>query len=198
MTYDYSIGEGPQPNAPLPWFESNIRLVTEAGGGWGPRLCGRVALCVWSNSSDKLRGTWSLNISVNTLDLVGLVGVEGAVLQEDAHHPPYLRFKTTHSKSHSAPPLRPCYLLHCPSAAPLLCPPAPPPHRPGSGQRTGGASAPPPRRSWASTFMGTTTACATRWAQQGGGEGLGRWGARWAVRGSIGAESAQNKGAIQS
>ncbi|KAF5826821.1 glycoside hydrolase superfamily [Dunaliella salina] len=27
MTYDYSVGSGPQPNAPLPWLESNIALL---------------------------------------------------------------------------------------------------------------------------------------------------------------------------
>jgi hypothetical protein len=27
MTYDYSFGSGPQPNAPLQWLESNMKLL---------------------------------------------------------------------------------------------------------------------------------------------------------------------------
>jgi len=29
MTYDFSMGAGPQPNAPLTWLDANIQLLGE-------------------------------------------------------------------------------------------------------------------------------------------------------------------------
>lgn len=31
MTYDWGVGQGAQPNAPLPWIEANAKLILEGG-----------------------------------------------------------------------------------------------------------------------------------------------------------------------